>query len=122
MQPCPKQSQGLIEFRGVSAPVVSPAKVNATSEQATNMAGRGGYSKILRGNVILEPGSLVDAQFAPLVDRTSESGIVLASVQVVGIVLWIVNVILWSARIIVSEPSSLEEHDSLTCSIPIALP
>lgn len=89
-----EEAQGLVELLLVSAPVERSAEIDAAAEEVADQLGRRGNAQIFRGDVVLQAGSLVDAQFSLFVNWSTQSTIILAGVFVVGIVLGVVNMLL----------------------------
>jgi len=89
-----KEAQGLVELLLVSASVERSTEIDAAAEQIAHQLGRRGNAKVFRGDVVLQAGSLVDAQFSLFVNWSTQSAVVLASVFVVGVVLGVINVLL----------------------------
>lgn len=69
--------------------------MNASSHAELYIAGTCCPSSIFIGNVVFHASIHVDLELN-LLDRTSKTRIILASVQVISIVLGIVNVLFWS--------------------------
>lgn len=63
-----EKAQGLVELLLVSASVEGSTEIDAAAEQVAHQLGRRGNAKVFRGNVILQAGSLVDAQFSLFVN------------------------------------------------------
>jgi len=89
-----EKAQGLVELLLVSASVEGSTEIDAAAEQVAHQLGRRGNAKVFRGNVVLQAGSLVDAQFSLFVNWGTQSAVVLAGVFVVGVVLGVINVLL----------------------------
>lgn len=89
-----EEAQGLVELLLVSAPVERSAEIDAAAEEVADQLGRRGNAQIFRGDVVLQAGSLVDAQFSLFVNWSTQSTIILAGVFVVGVVLGVVNMLL----------------------------
>jgi hypothetical protein len=80
-----EEPQSLVEVG--SAPTRPTTEVNASTEQVADHASGRHDTEILRGNVVLEPGALVDTQLASLVNGCSQAAVVVAGIKVVGVVL-----------------------------------
>ena len=91
MASCAKQSQRLVQVGFVLRPSILSTEFDASPEDIPNQAGRRSYSETLGSYVALDSSLRINAQFTPLVDRTPKPRIVLAGVDIVGIVFWVVN-------------------------------
>ena len=78
----------------VSATRKLPAKLDASSKKIANKTGRGGDSNVLCSNVVLKPSFWVDSQLATLVYWTSQPSVILASINIVCVVLRVIDVLL----------------------------
>ena len=90
----PEKAQGLVEFLLISAPVERSAEIDAAAEEVAHQLSRCGNAQVFRGDVVLQAGSLVDAQFSLFVNGGTKSAVVLTGVLVVGVVLGVVNMLL----------------------------
>lgn len=63
-----KEAQSLVELLLVPTSVERPTEIDATAEEVTHQLGRGGDAKVFRSDVVLQAGSLVDAQFSLFID------------------------------------------------------
>jgi hypothetical protein len=89
-----EEAEGLVELLLVSASVERSTEIDAAAEEVADQLSRRGDASVFWGDVVLQAGSLVDAQLPLFVDRSTQSAVVLASVFVVGIVLGVVDVLL----------------------------
>jgi hypothetical protein len=89
-----EEAQGLVELLLISASVERSAEIDAAAEEVADQLGRRGDASVFRGNVVLQAGSLVDAQLPLFVNRGTESAVVLTGVFIVGVVLGVVDVLL----------------------------
>ena len=95
-----KQSEGLVEISALATGASS--KIDALAEKVTDHSSRSDDTQVFRCNVVLEASALVDAQLPSLIDGSSETAIILAGIEVVGIVLRHVSRFhrLWGAAIL----------------------
>lgn len=87
------QSESLVQvllsiFAGVPA-----AQLDTLGEKAAHMQRTCHNIDTFVCNVVLHAGFLINGQLHPLIDRTSQTLVVLAGVLVVGIILGVINVI-----------------------------
>jgi hypothetical protein len=89
-----QKPQSLVEVRLVVRSLRAACKINAAAKQIPDMPSGRGDARVFSGNVGLKAGTIIYAQFAPLIDRPTESTVVLAGIDVVGVVFRVVNVFL----------------------------
>lgn len=72
---------------------VNPAEMNTSSNTVSDVAGAGCPPTTIIGDVVLHASTRINQELL-LLDRPSETRVVLPCVLVVGIVLWVVDVLL----------------------------
>lgn len=91
---CSHETQRLVEVGLVIVVFVAASKFNAAGEEIPNMLGGCHNIGSLIGNVVLHARFRIDAELGALVDWTAKSSVVLAGVDIVGIVLGVINMVL----------------------------
>lgn len=92
MKTSTQQPEGFVKVALVSVSSIRPSELNATGEEVPDMLRAGHDASVLVGNVVLETGLFINRKLSALVYRASQSLIVLASISIVGIVLWVINI------------------------------
>lgn len=87
------QPECFVEILLVLSVLVAAAELDAASEQAADVLARGHNAGPLIGDVVLHARLRINAQFTTLVDGGSQASIILASIFVLGIILWVVDVV-----------------------------
>lgn len=85
-----------MELGVVLVTVVRSSEFNAATKEGLDMAGGGHNVGTLVGDVVLQASLLVDAELNTLIDGATKSLVVLASVNIIGVVLGVVDVVLWT--------------------------
>lgn len=88
-----KKSQSLVQIGLVSTIVVTAGKLDGAPEELANQTSRGFDTSVLVGNVVLQTSALIDGQLGALVNRATETPVILACIQVIRVVLGVVNVL-----------------------------
>jgi len=83
-----------VELRLVTAVLVATGELNALAKEIADVLGRSHDANVLIGDIVLHTRLLVDGELNTLVNRATESTVVLSSILVVGIVLGVVDVVL----------------------------
>jgi hypothetical protein len=89
-----EEAQGLVELLLVSASVERSAEIDAATEEVADQLCRRGNAQIFRGDVVLQAGSLIDAQLPLFIDRGTQSAVVLTGIFVVSVVFGVVDMLL----------------------------
>jgi hypothetical protein len=94
MASCTKKPESFMQVCLISIAIVFAAELDATSKKVTDKPCRSCDALIFRRNIALQAGSGIDTELATLVNRTSQTAVILARVQIVRIVLRVINVFL----------------------------
>ena len=94
MQSSTHKAESLVELGLVVGLLVRAAQANALAEELANMLSRGHDASVLVGNVVLHAGLLVNGELDTLIDGATKAAVVVAGVDVVGIVLGVVDMVL----------------------------
>jgi hypothetical protein len=70
--------------------------LNASTKEIPHMLRRSHDASLLIGNIVLQTGSRINGKLNPLIDRPTQSAVVLGSIEIVCIVFRIVDVIFWT--------------------------
>lgn len=93
MQASAHQAKGFVEVDLVLAFLVAAAELDTVGKELSDMLGRGHNVTRLKGNVLFHAGALVNGKLSFLVDGATEAVVVLAGVDIVGVILGVVNVV-----------------------------
>jgi hypothetical protein len=88
------ETESLILVRLSLRILVSAAELNHTAKEASDELGRGHDTGALVGNVVLHARLWVDRELSFLINGTSKATVILASVDILGVVLGVVDVLL----------------------------
>lgn len=88
-----KEPQSLVQIGLVSILVVAAGELDGTTEKLANEPRRGFNARVLVGNVVLQAGALINGEFDTLIDWTTKTLVILAGIQVIGVVLGVIDVL-----------------------------
>jgi hypothetical protein len=91
-----QKSESFVKVILVTISVVLASQLDAAFVQIADKSSRCCDASILRSNIVLETGPLVNTQLTAFVNWSTKAAIVLAGIEIVSVVFGIVDVLFWA--------------------------